>query len=607
MPVVVKADGLAAGKGVIVCATEARALEPRSSASRAKREFGDAGDQVVIEERLTAKRPASWPSPTARPSLHAAARAGPQGGLRRRPRAEHRAAWAPLRPAPVVDRLMLPEDQNEHILVPTVHAMAAEGRPYKGVLYAGLMITNQGREVLEYNVRFGDPECQPLLMRMQTRPAGLLMQAVIDGRLDQSPLMEIDDRASVCVVMASAGYPGSYPKGLPIKGLDAAKKMQDVMVFHAGTKLAKRAVVTDGGRVLGVTALGDTVADAIAKAYEAVGKIDGRAPTAAGTSGRRPSSACAGPPRSASSWAASSDLPVMEEAAAMLKKFGIPFEMTVASAHRSPERAMAFATGARERGMKVIIAGAGHAAHLAGVLAAHTILPVIGVPIDSSSLQGLDSLLSTVQMPPGIPVATMALGKSGARNAGIFAAQMLALSDPGVAAAIHRFKKTWRPKLNAKPKSSRTTARSIPWLFCCKKKACMTEPRSLPRILMRRFWKRPKRGFTRSKTSANTPPTIKRRAATSFCRLLPRPVRSAIMDQSLKRNITFASHNLVTDGVFGEMHLIFCRNVLIYFDKTLQNRVLGLFADSLNYGGFLCLGSKETLQFSDVADQFQGD
>jgi phosphoribosylamine--glycine ligase len=136
-----------------------------------------------------------------------------------------------------------------------------------------------------------------------------------------------------------------------------------------------------------------------------------------------------------------SDLPVMEEAAAMLKKFGIPFEMTIASAHRSPQRAMAMAAGARQRGMKVIIAGAGHAAHLAGVLAAHTSLPVIGVPIDSSSLQGMDALLSTGQIPPGIPVATMALGKPGARNAGVFAAQMLALGDPELAGRIDRFKK----------------------------------------------------------------------------------------------------------------------------------------------------------------------
>ena len=124
-----------------------------------------------------------------------------------------------------------------------------------------------------------------------------------------------------------------------------------------------------------------------------------------------------------------SDLGVMKEAAVVLKKFNVPFEITVASAHRSPERAAEFASTARDRGVKVVIAGAGHAAHLAGVMAAHTTLPVIGVPIDSSCLQGLDSLLATVQMPPGIPVATTALGKPGARNAGILAVQMLALAD----------------------------------------------------------------------------------------------------------------------------------------------------------------------------------
>jgi phosphoribosylamine--glycine ligase len=136
-----------------------------------------------------------------------------------------------------------------------------------------------------------------------------------------------------------------------------------------------------------------------------------------------------------------SDYGVMEEAVAVLKKFDVPFEITVASAHRSPERAVRLASTARERGMKVIIAGAGHAAHLAGVLAAHTSLPVIGVPIDSSSLLGFDSLLSTVQMPPGIPVATVAIGKPGARNAGILAVQILAVSDPGLAGMLDAFKK----------------------------------------------------------------------------------------------------------------------------------------------------------------------
>jgi phosphoribosylamine--glycine ligase len=135
-----------------------------------------------------------------------------------------------------------------------------------------------------------------------------------------------------------------------------------------------------------------------------------------------------------------SDLPIMQEAAVVLRKFGVSFEMTVASAHRSPERAANFAADAAKRGMKVIIAGAGHAAHLAGVLAAHTTIPVIGVPIDSSALQGLDALLSTVQMPPGVPVACMAIGKSGARNAGLFAVQILALSDIRLASLLEQDK-----------------------------------------------------------------------------------------------------------------------------------------------------------------------
>jgi phosphoribosylamine--glycine ligase len=226
--------------------------------------------------------------------------------------------------------------------------------------------------------------------------------------------------------------------------------MKDVAVFHAGTARKGSEVVTDGGRVLGVTALGDTVEAAIQTAYAAVGAIRWDGAYSRTDIGRKALRRLALAPAVGIVMGSDSDLGVMEEAAAMLKKFGIPFEMTVASAHRSPERAMRFASTARERGVKVIIAGAGHAAHLAGVLAAHTPLPVIGVPIDSSSLQGLDALLSTVQMPPGIPVATMALGKSGARNAGIFAAQIVALSDPEVAGRIDRFKKEMAAEVERK-------------------------------------------------------------------------------------------------------------------------------------------------------------
>ena len=159
-----------------------------------------------------------------------------------------------------------------------------------------------------------------------------------------------------------------------------------------------------------------------------------------------------GSPRVGIVMGSDSDLEIMKAAGAVLQEFGIAYEMTVASAHRSPHRAAEFASSAQQRGLKVIIAGAGHAAHLAGVLAAHTSLPIIGVPIDSSCLQGLDSLLSTVQMPPGIPVATMAIGKSGARNAGIFASQILALSDPELSEKLSQFKESMALKVDQKAK-----------------------------------------------------------------------------------------------------------------------------------------------------------
>lgn len=145
-----------------------------------------------------------------------------------------------------------------------------------------------------------------------------------------------------------------------------------------------------------------------------------------------------------------SDLPVMEEAVKALASFGIACEVTVSSAHRTPERTLNYAKTAEKRGIKVIIAGAGHAAHLAGFLAAETTLPVIGVPIDSSSLKGLDSLLSTVQMPGGVPVASMAIGKSGAKNAGIFAAEILATSNKALSAKLKAFRRNMAREVEAK-------------------------------------------------------------------------------------------------------------------------------------------------------------
>lgn len=444
-PIVVKADGLAAGKGVIVCQTVKQALSALNSIM-VKQDFGDAGKKVVVEECLIGEE-ASFLAFTDGKTVLPLPSSQDHKPIYDNDKGPNTGGMGAYSPAPIVDPYMHKRIMNE-VMIPTVKAMAAEGCPYKGVLYAGLMIDNDKIKVLEFNGRFGDPEAQPLLMRLKNDLVPV-MEAVIDGTLDQATL-EIDDRVTVCVVMASGGYPKSYKKGLPISGLKAAARMKDVMVFHAGTAMKNKKVVASGGRVLGVTALGDSVEDAIKKAYKAVEKISWPKVQYRSDIGKKALVRFATPPIVGIVLGSDSDLGVMEGTVGMLKKFAIPFEMIVASAHRSPERAAQYASTARDRGLRAIIAGAGHAAHLAGVLAAHTTLPVIGVPIDSSCLQGFDSLLSTVQMPPGIPVATMALGKPGAKNAGIFAAQIMAVSDPEVARKLVSFKAELVAQVEAK-------------------------------------------------------------------------------------------------------------------------------------------------------------
>lgn len=434
-PIVVKADGLAAGKGVIVCDTEDKAIEALNLIMQDKA-FGDAGKTVVIEECLIGEE-ASFLAFTDGKTVLPLPSSQDHKPIFDNDKGPNTGGMGAYSPAPVIDRYMHNRIMQE-VMIPTVKAMAAEGRPYKGVLYAGLMIDRDQIKVLEFNGRFGDPEAQPLLMRMKNDIIPVI-EAIIEERLHECTL-EIDERATVCVVMASGGYPGSYEKGLPISGLDKVKDMEDVFVFHAGTGTLEKEIVANGGRVLGVTALGDTVKQAISTAYDAVAKISWKDVQYRKDIGKKALKRFETKPAVGIVMGSDSDLGVMEGTVSILKKFNIPFEMTVASAHRSPERAMKFATGAVKRGIKVIIAGAGHAAHLAGVIAAHTPLPVIGVPIDSSCLQGLDSLLSTVQMPPGIPVATVSLGKPGAKNAAILAAQILAISDPEIASLLDDYK-----------------------------------------------------------------------------------------------------------------------------------------------------------------------
>ncbi len=437
-PIVVKADGLAAGKGVIVCRTleEAREAIKKIMIDKA---FGEAGRRVVIEECLFGEEASFMvitdgetllPLPTSQD--HKPLLDGDQG-----PNTGGMGAYSP---APVVTEA-LSEEIMETIMRPVIQALAREGIPYKGVLYGGLMISEGKPYVLEFNCRFGDPECQPLMMRLKSDLAELI-QAAMEGRLAEKEL-EIDPRAAVCVVMASKGYPGKYEKGKLIRGLSQVAKMKDVKVFHAGTARRGRGYVTAGGRVLGVTALGKDIPEAIERAYEAVSKIywDGvYYRTDIGAKALK----YLRPPRVAILMGSRSDLDVMRGAEEILKEFDVPYEVQVASAHRTPEKVRQFARQAEERGLKVLIAGAGLAAHLAGALASETTLPVIGVPIAAGTLGGIDALLSTVQMPPGIPVATVAI--NGAKNAALLAVEILALEDEKLRQKL----KTYREKLARK-------------------------------------------------------------------------------------------------------------------------------------------------------------
>ena len=267
MPMVVKADGLAAGKGVFVCDNRIEAIEAIQRITL-NREFGSAGDSLVLEDRLHGQEASilaitdGQTIVTLQPAQdHKAAYDGDTG-----PNTGGMGAYSP---APIVDDSSL-HWIEEHIFVPTVHALKRNGTPFKGILYAGLMMTKQGPKVLEYNVRFGDPECQPLLMRLKTDLVDIF-EATIDGKLDELDPLDWDTRSAVCVVMASKGYPGDYEKGLVIHGLDEAAQVPNAKVFHAGTTMTESgAVVNNGGRVLGVTGLGESISEAKLAAYTAV-------------------------------------------------------------------------------------------------------------------------------------------------------------------------------------------------------------------------------------------------------------------------------------------------------------------------------------------------
>lgn len=267
-PIVVKADGLSKGKGVFVCRTIDEALQAIDLIMK-KRAFGDSGDKIIIEELLTGKEVSilaftdgktiiPMESSQDHKTIYDGGKGPNTGGM---------GAYSPV---PLMTDDLYHQVEKE-ILVPTIHAMNREKRPYKGVLYVGLMITPHGPKVLEFNVRFGDPEAQILLVKMKSDLVPIML-AVISGKLDTVDL-EWYPQASICVVIASGGYPGNYTKGKRIAGLDLLKNQEGIKVFHAGTKYENGKIVTNGGRVLSVVACGKDIKDAKERVYDAVSKI----------------------------------------------------------------------------------------------------------------------------------------------------------------------------------------------------------------------------------------------------------------------------------------------------------------------------------------------
>lgn len=265
MPIVLKADGLALGKGVLICNT----LEEAEKGVRTimeEKKFGDAGARMVVEQFMTGREVSVLSFADGKTIRimssaqdHKRAKDGDQG--------LNTGGMGTFSPSPFytdeVDAYC-----KKYIYQPTVDAMAAEGRPFTGVIFFGLMLTEDGPKVLEYNARFGDPEAQVVLPRMKNDMIEV-MQACVEGRLDEVEL-EFEENAAVCVVLASDGYPIAYQKGYPIEGLDAFDKREDFYCFHAGTAQKDGKIVTNGGRVLGITAKGEDLKQARQKAYEAV-------------------------------------------------------------------------------------------------------------------------------------------------------------------------------------------------------------------------------------------------------------------------------------------------------------------------------------------------
>ncbi len=435
-PYVIKAYGLCAGKGVVVTSDLKEAQESVKKMLDDK-SFGAAGAKILIEDYLDGEEASilaftdGETIKTLLPSQdHKRVYENDEG-----PNTGGMGAYAPA--SLITDELL--EQIYDEILYPVLNGLKNKGINYKGVLYAGLMITDTGPKVVEFNVRFGDPETQAVLPLLKSDIVDLML-ACIDGDLKNTPL-ENKNLFSCCVIAASGGYPLKYEKGKEITGLD--NEYPDSIIYHSGTKKQGDRIVTNGGRVLGVTSLACDLNTAQQMSLDVLKKIifdkmHFRSDIGTSELNRKKISVIMG---------SDSDLEVMRVCLDILSELEISFDVTIGSAHRTPERVKLFAKNLKRKGVKTVICAAGLSAHLAGVVASLTPLPVIGVPMSGGSLGGLDALLSTVNMPGGIPVATVSLGKAGAKNAAILAAKIIALSDKDVEKRLTSYLKNMNSKV----------------------------------------------------------------------------------------------------------------------------------------------------------------
>jgi len=426
-PYVIKASGLAAGKGVVIAPNLKEATEAVQEMFGGK--FGKAGEEVVIEEFMDGEEASFFvfsdgTDYVTLPTLQDHKRIfeldqGPNTG-----------GMGCYAPAPIVNAQVEAQVIKE-VVEPTLKGMQADGCPYKGVLYIGLMIKENYAKVVEYNIRFGDPECQPLMMLFDDDLIELGTRIAQGNLAGYQPKWK--DSSAGCVVLASAGYPAAYEKGFVIQGLEEVEDSEEVYVFHAGSKADSGRFQTNGGRVLAVTALGPDLPSALKKAYKEAQKIHWpgmqmrRDIGLKGLKADRPSTKKVG-----IILGSASDMKIADKATKLLTEFDLGFDLKVSSAHRTPERTRQVLETWIDEGIEVVIAVAGMAAALPGVVAAEVDIPVIGVPVSGATLGGQDALYSIVQMPPGIPVATVGLDRGD--NAAVLALQILGIKYPGLQA-----------------------------------------------------------------------------------------------------------------------------------------------------------------------------